>query len=205
MTVLFWSEPVDLSTSIVGETFLAGFYVIHLKGFASGIDFNKQNNLEECNRAIDRLDELCEKQGTSSDIAIIFDGDSLSHDSFTHFISILPSRLSRHREIIHFFAFLIHIDDRHRFQESWNNSPLQEITMITASNYLDKTNDNLLHLGIHGLISTQSKTVLSLGGGDMLKNEYEAALKRDISFEIFDIDRIHYFSGLLQRCWFYDS
>jgi len=162
---------------------------VHLKGFASGLADLTEAQLSE---VVDILVKEIRKNNIST---LFWDGDDYATDSFT---SVLPSLQKRLPEV-QFIAFLMAHEKHTRwsndkgFNGSWDNV-LQNLHVITTDSKL-ASGDRYDRLGALALQATQAKLVIAIGGGQVIRQEYDenrAVVGRggdDVRFVLFNAVR----------------
>eukprot|EP00192_Tetraselmis_astigmatica_P019956 CAMPEP_0117665688 /NCGR_PEP_ID=MMETSP0804-20121206/9955_1 /TAXON_ID=1074897 /ORGANISM="Tetraselmis astigmatica, Strain CCMP880" /LENGTH=197 /DNA_ID=CAMNT_0005473141 /DNA_START=99 /DNA_END=692 /DNA_ORIENTATION=- len=159
--------------------------VVHIKGFASGIDFS-QPSAAGAVQAISRfVDDL---QPTT----IVFDGDRYSTSSFTE----LVRRLSESRELL---AFKYDTPENLRtLGESWYGiSSTVKGVLVPLEGEEDHSPQMYAHLGRAALECTGAGVVVCLGGGDTVA--LEASENPRVQFHVWPIQRT-LADGSTQEC-----
>lgn len=181
---IIWHQAIDLSEDSIAELVQCD-RIIHLKGFASGIDFSHPHNVEQ--KVIMLRDILSACEGSES-CAVIFDGDSYHPMSFTHLVSVLPVDLNSIS--FEFWATVRSPSEADRFDMSWHDRPhVQKLNVIPSLNL--KIDCNYEILGIQTLISSKSTLVFCAGGGECILMEQAAAAERGVNFRVYDFIRVN--------------
>jgi hypothetical protein len=151
-------------------------HAIHIKGFASGIDFNDRITRLSVKKF---LEKIYKHIGKHQNVVIVWDGYDYRPDSFTEIIKELIENADKN---VLFVAYK-KTSEIPSFEESW-------------AKYLDRiiikeVPDSLSwdELGLFALRDTDSKKVLTLGGGDTIKKEI-ANSPKSVKFKIYRVRRI---------------
>ena len=108
---------------------------IHLKGFASRLNFQHEETKNMADSLIDFVsNQLAENFST---VCIIWDGDSYSDDSFTALIPRIYNSLCKTRKI-HLIAFVQDedkYDTKKSFLETWSTKNNMRISLNTTKNF----------------------------------------------------------------------
>jgi hypothetical protein len=170
-------------------------HIIHVKGFASGIDFSLPHNRVQKRKLIDQLRTEIESFYSSSsssiaaaaayNVAIVWDGDNFARGSYTSILCDIATTFEAFS--LQFWAVVSDRGSIRRFQQAWDNQlSISEIHVVPASNI---NHGDYANHGIQALVSSGSQSVYSLGGGEVVEAEYQVALKRGIQFNMFDFAR----------------
>jgi hypothetical protein len=178
-----WHEPKNLLAYDLSEL-IESDNIIHVKGFASGLDFKHPQNVHQQQLFFEAIRLHCEFHDKC---AVVFDGDSYHSDSFTYLLAQLPLQLNH--ITFYFLAVVRTVDEAPRFETTWQDSGLSTINIVPTS-HLSATSPYET-LGIDILTSSRSAVVFCIGGGDGIRKERDAARLRDIKFNIFDFMRVH--------------
>ena len=154
---------------------------VHLKGFASGIDFHDPRTIGMARRLMQFLMQIQPSR-------IVWDGDDYSKDSFTRLILHMHSELGDAVELV---AFLRECDQE-RFSQSW------EATGVAVSMYLCPSSLDWRKLGTYALEVTGSVVVVCYGGGGTVADEFAAKPSAEVKFNMFAISRPRPGSGTEQ-------
>ena len=145
---------------------------VHLKGFASRINFEDQPIFDMAKHLIRRLKALEPSR-------VVWDGDNFGKESFTRLIPYIHRELGGAVELV---AFLRECDQE-RFTQSW------EATGLPVSLYLCPSALDWQKLGTHALEVTGSEMVVCYGGGGTVTDEFAAKPNADVKFTMFAINR----------------
>jgi len=163
--------------------------IIHMKGFASGINYAQVHNIAQKKKLLDELNKLLETDLIMNKFVIIFDGDFFATDSYTAILCDISTAL--HDVEVEYWSVGFN-DDAYwmKFKQSWDNQlEIQVMNIVPASNI---KHGEYEQIGVQSLVATGSKTVFSLGGGVVVEAEYNHALFRDIQFKMFDFIRFRH-------------
>jgi len=134
-------------------------YTVHLKGFASRIDFESEDTRASMAKVLDFMDKR-------NPDTLVWDGDDFSTKSFTYLIPMIYDK-TRPKLI----CFLRDAEgEQSRLKESWKTHKQLPITC-----YLCSGDIGFEQLGGEALKATQSRAVVCFGGGGTVKKEYEHA------------------------------
>jgi len=145
---------------------------VHLKGFASRIDFADSRSAQMAMRVVQRLVELAPSR-------LVWDGDDFAEKAFTRLIPEIFQSLKGAVELV---AFLRECDEA-RFRQSWEAVGLP-VTLFLCPAALDWR-----RLGTHALEVTGSNEVICYGGGGTVAAEFEARPSAGVKFSMFAISR----------------
>ena len=112
-----WHGPYSLRDANLKEI-IAKEKVIHLKGFAKGIDFADEHNYAERTKLLSKIFELC-NEFSPEDCAIVFDGDNFRSDSYTALILHIIESVS---PLFSLWAVVSGVDQFQRFEDSWSKA-----------------------------------------------------------------------------------
>jgi len=142
----------------------------HVKGFASGLaDLTEI----ELSGVVDIVANLLHKHCIQK---IVWDGDDYGSDSFT---CVLP-KLQERMPDLKFMAFLSQCDKDKRwgndkgFDGSWKSRLSKNLNVVLVDDDI-ASGDRYDQLGILALQATRAKMVIAIGGGDILRQEYEGS------------------------------
>lgn len=151
----------------------------HIKGFTSSLAILTVPELSEM---VNKLAEFIRKEKVNT---LVWDGDDYAEDSFT---CVLPS-LQKKLPDVKFIAFLM-TGERYKrwnndkgFDGSWNGR-LERLQVFMTDDKL-ASEDRYDRLGILALRATQAKLVIAIGGGTVLRQEYDAR-PCDVKFVLFN-------------------
>lgn len=195
MTEFLWHEPKDLSREPL-RPLLGQELVVHVKGFARGVDYEHPHNMASRGRFLDVFRSICD---SFQACAVVFDGDSYCSTSYTYLMAMLPAEFPH--VTFHYWAVVRSIKELGRFESSWKNSPLPMINVIPTSN-LNK-HSSFAELGVQLLRATNSEHVVCIGGGDVVREEQEVAERRGVLFHVLDFVRVNPKHGELERHYLY--
>jgi len=155
--------------------------VVHLKGFAKGIDFCQKATASMAEKTVELIAGL--KPST-----LAWDGDDYQETSFTHLIPRIWDATKP--RLIMFLRNTA--EEQARANASWPALGLP-ITCCLCPESIPYD-----ELGAVGLEATQSKSVVSFGGGKTLKEEFSRAPK-DITFFLLPAIR-QVAGGRIEQC-----
>lgn len=167
---------------------------IHLKGFASHLNF-KHKHTESMATLL--IDFICGKLTINySTVHLIWDGDSYSDESFTSLIPRLYNVLCKSCKIF-LVAFVQDVDKygtKKEFLETWSKLSLPISLYLTENfgEYGGVDDDPFALLGQHALKQSRAKHIVCFGGGKCLKKEYELGKPhKKYTWFVFPATRYH--------------
>lgn len=138
-------------------------HVVHLKGFGQRIPYDDPKVAQLADIAVDKFVDL--KPDT-----LVWDGDSFHHDSFT---ALIPRIYSHRRcEPKPKLVMFLKKEDQERVNDSWLNVDFLNGS-VTIECYLFASGISFRQLGILAIRKTQSKAVVSVGGGQVVSDEFD--------------------------------
>jgi hypothetical protein len=146
------------------------------QGFAYGISYT--DHKDEMSHMINYI---ISHFGEHEEPCLVFDGDNLSSDSFTHLIPHLVAQIP-HMEV---WAVLSHEGEIERFNNSWEFSGVPIIHVSAFENI-----ESYTHLGITALRHTMAEHVFCFGGGKCISDEYEEG-KHIATYRVLPVKRIN--------------
>lgn len=184
--------------------------VVHFKGFASGVDFTNKHTLAGVCAAIRELNKYN---------IIAFDGDKISKDSFTWLLTNAlykgrrelkiegvekPGVLIPELTVKKFVAFTTggeHMDEcygsaiangipMNESANEWNPRKIKPGLTCVKIEQTWKDDGKWHHLGVAAIEKTQSKNVVTLGGGETVVDEMKETRGQNIKYVIVPIDRM---------------
>mmetsp|Transcript_10047 Transcript_10047/g.25596 ORF Transcript_10047/g.25596 Transcript_10047/m.25596 type:complete len:232 (-) Transcript_10047:178-873(-) len=135
--------------------------IIHYKGFALRMDFENLHTRLLTQSCMDHM-------GRSGCTVLAWDGDSYSEESFTWLIPQIAQATG-----VKLVAFLLDIH-KERFQRSWGHMGL-DVTIYLVPSTAGKS--DYTYLGLTAIRTTGANCVLSLGGGQVVMEEFQHAPK----------------------------
>jgi len=153
--------------------------LVHIKGFTSGLAILTVPQLSE---VVNKLVEFIRKKKVNT---IVWDGDNYAEDSFT---CVLPS-LQKELPEVQFIAFLTTCERYKRwnndkgFDGSWNDR-LERLQVFMIDDKCT-SGDRYDRLGILALQATQAELVIAIGGGMVVRQEYDAR-PSGVNFVLFN-------------------
>lgn len=140
-------------------------YTVHIKGFASRIDFDSEDTKAEVAKLLDFVDKR-------NPDTLVWDGDDFATGSFTYLIPMIHDR-TRPRLV----CFLRDAEEeRSRLVQSWGELCKQELNRhLPITCYLCREDMDFRELGGEALRATHSRAVICFGGGGVVKDEYAHA------------------------------
>lgn len=139
--------------------------IIHYKGFAARVNFADEDT-QKCKR-----DVLQYFKAECPD-TVVWDGDSYQEDSFTAMIPDIYDKI--HPRLVMFLRDTP--EEKKRALETWSPTGLPIVCYLLNV-------QNWRQLGREALQATQSKKVLCFGGGEVLEQEYKAAVNANENIE----------------------
>lgn len=178
-----WHEPRNLQSDGL-STVITADIIIHLKGFASGIDHRNLHNLRQKTQLIEAIRIACKD---SADCAIVFDGDSYHPESYTYLLALIPNEIPA--VTFQHWATVLSVEEAGRFETSWQSCPLITVINVIPVSHIGECM-GYDTLGIHTLLATKSTMIFCVGGGACIQKEEQEAAIRGIQFHRFDFIRI---------------
>ena len=175
--------------------------VIHLKGFASYLDFeNHQDTKKLGNLLIKFVSQRLAK--SSSTLTLVWDGDPYDKHSFTSLIpKIFDSLLPRKTFLVAFVQREDKYDTLDDFLRTWGckiEGKFLPIRLYLTQNFGGyEAGDPFALLGQLALNCTGSTCVVVFGGGNCVKEEYERGHRAPLQWYVFPAARYH----KKKRCW----
>uniref|UniRef100_A0A6V4BK49 Uncharacterized protein n=1 Tax=Prymnesium polylepis TaxID=72548 RepID=A0A6V4BK49_9EUKA len=160
-----------------------GARAAHLKGFTSGV---LTSDLIIIGDAIVEL--LKERKVT----VLCWDGDDFADDSFTKVLTRVNESLPH----VQCVAFLRSEERHSRYQNemgfdgSWQSTSLAGNLSVLLCDNAVGSHDRYEHLGVVGLKATCAPLVIAVGGGGVLRKEFDQMLGQGIEYALFDAVRI---------------
>eukprot|EP00035_Acanthoeca_spectabilis_P035269 m.33438 g.33438 ORF g.33438 m.33438 type:complete len:213 (+) comp7189_c0_seq2:191-829(+) len=141
--------------------------IVHLKGFASRLDFTDAGTQKLEARILEALKDVK---------AVVWDGDEYGEKSYTKLIPQLPATT----ELIAFRRS----SEVESFKSSWTEQGLMpRITLYCAPDEISYDK-----LGIIALKTTQATKVLAFGGGATVRAEFDQS-PTSVNFTVFRVSR----------------
>ena len=165
--------------------------IIHLKGFASYLEFNK--HIETRNLGDFLVAFVAEKLTKDFlTVTIVWDGDTYNQNSFTALIPRLcKAVLPRKTFLVAFVQRCDKYNTKDSFLKSWGGTGMP-ITLYLTQNFGGyESNDPFALLGQFALNCTGSECVVSFGGGNCVKQEYELGSRVAVQWYVFPASRYH--------------
>ena len=153
------------------------FKIIHIKGFASSLDFQPETLANCAYKSF--LKEF--HVNPDSHLVIVWDGDNYSDRSYTECIRRL---ITDHLPHVEFVAFKKK-SEIPEFLVSWGKvCDTRKIKIFAVPDDLAWD-----ELGVFGVNTTDAKSIVCFGGGDTLAKEYVLLANRGIVWKFYYITR----------------
>jgi hypothetical protein len=157
--------------------------VVHIKGFASFVDFSLPRNAKGLARGLEYLN-------TIKPAKVVWDGDQLKEDSFTYAIQLFAAHFTETK----FILVVPKIDKATSIIQQWRNV-LQDQLAVQESRVVDLAANEaeFIEHGLKTLDLTQAREVLVLGLGSCVAAEIKRCEKERsyVKFTVIDIERYH--------------
>mmetsp|Transcript_4442 Transcript_4442/g.9296 ORF Transcript_4442/g.9296 Transcript_4442/m.9296 type:complete len:244 (+) Transcript_4442:1-732(+) len=134
-------------------------HILHYKGFALRMDFQNPHTWQLAQSCMNHMKE-------SGCATLAWDGDSYSEESFTWLIPQIVEATG-----VKLIAFLLDIHQE-RFQKSWGHMGMDVTIYLVPS---DGGKSDFTYLGLTAIRTTGANCVLSLGGGQVVMQEFQHA------------------------------